>query len=279
MQRIKSYNNGCIAYFIATPIGNLNDLSPRALEIFSEVDFIACEDTRVTKQLLNHFSINKPLISYHEHNEQECSQKLIKLLTEGHSIAVCSDAGYPGISDPGSILIKHCIELNIPISIIPGANAFLPALIGSGFDTSHFYFYGFLSSKPSLRRKELDNLKNISCTLIFYESPHRIKETLKDLYEILGNRKISIAREITKLHEEYIRGNLQELVEIDESTLRGEMVLIIEKGNAQQKEYSDEELISLINEELNNGLSLKQACQNVANKTGKKKNYLYQLKI
>lgn len=276
MKRIKSYEHSSICYLVATPIGNLNDLSKRALDILSNVDFIACEDTRNTSSLLSHFGINKPLISYHEHNEQMCSEKLISLLKDNKSIAIVSDAGYPGISDPGAILVNHCIENDIPVSVIPGANAFLPALIGSGLDTTHFYFNGFLPSKPSARRKELEKLKDLECTLIFYESPHRIKESLLDMYEILSNRNACIVREITKLHEEYIHGTLQELSTIDESTLRGEMVIIIEKNN-EFKIIDDQDLISLLNNEINSGLSLKDASKKVSEKTGVKKNYLYQL--
>lgn len=276
MKRIKSFEHQCICYLVATPIGNLNDFSKRALDILNNVDLIACEDTRTTSSLLSHFGINKPLISYHEHNEQMCSEKLISTLKENKSIAVVSDAGYPGISDPGSILVQHCIENDIPVSVVPGANAFLPALIGSGLDTTHFFFNGFLSSKPSARRKELESLKSYECTLIFYESPHRIKETLLDMYEILSNRKACIVREITKLHEEYIHGTLQELSLIDESTLRGEMVIIIEK-NVETKTLDDKELLILLNNEIENGISLKDASKKISDKTGVKKNYLYQL--
>lgn len=279
MKRIKSYNNGATCYFIATPIGNLDDFSPRAKQILSSVNFIACEDTRTTSALLNHFNIKKNLISYHEHNEQLCSTKLISILKEGKSIAICSDAGYPGISDPGQIIAQHCIENDIPISVIPGANAFIPALIGSGLDSNHFYFHGFLSSKPSKRLQEIKDLMYVPCTLIFYESPHRIKQTLLDLYHILGNRKISIAREITKLHEEYIRGTLEELSQIDESTLKGEMVLIVEKGHAEKIDYDDDTLIIKIKSYTKNGTSLKDACKLVAEETGIKKNYLYNLTI
>lgn len=276
MKRIKSYEHSSICYLVATPIGNLNDFSKRALDVLSNVDFIACEDTRNTASLLNHFSINKPLISYHEHNEQMCSEKLISLLKDNKSIAIVSDAGYPGISDPGAILVNHCIENDIPVSVIPGANAFLPALIGSGLDTTHFYFHGFLPSKPSARRKELEKLKQLDCTVIFYESPHRIKETLLDMYEILSNRNACIVREITKLHEEYIHGTLQEFSQIDESTLRGEMVVIVER-NGEEEIIDDNKLITLLNNELDNGCSLKDASKKVSEKTGVKKNYLYQL--
>ena len=277
MKRIKSYENNLpICYLVATPIGNLKDISSRALEVLKNVDYIASEDTRTTSNLLSYFGINKPMISYHEHNEQESSTKLIDLLKQGKSIAITSDAGYPGISDPGAIIVKHCIENDIPVSIIPGANAFLPALIGSGLDNNHFYFHGFLPSKPSARKKELEKLTNLTCTLIFYESPHRIKETLNDLLTYFPNRKMSLVREITKLHEEYIYGTINEIAQIDESTLKGEMVIVIE-GNKIKEEYTEEELIEMLNKLISNGLSLKEASKELANELNLKKNYLYQL--
>lgn len=277
MKRIKSYENNLpICYLVATPIGNLKDISSRALEVLKNVDYIASEDTRTTSNLLSYFGINKPMISYHEHNEQESSTKLIDLLKQGKSIAITSDAGYPGISDPGAIIVKHCIENDIPVSIIPGANAFLPALIGSGLDNNHFYFHGFLPSKPSARKKELEQLTNLTCTLIFYESPHRIKETLNDLLTYFPNRKMSLVREITKLHEEYIYGIINEIAQIDESTLKGEMVIVIE-GNKRKEEYTEEELIEMLNKLISNGLSLKEASKELANELNLKKNYLYQL--
>lgn len=279
MQRIKSFGNGPICYFVATPIGNMGDLSSRAQEVLSNVDLIACEDTRTTSILLSKFSIHTPLISYHEHNEQMCSKKLIELLQEGKNIAICSDAGYPGISDPGAILVKHLIENGISLSVIPGGNAFIPALIGSGLDTDHFYFHGFLPAKSTLRKKELESIKNMPCTIIFYESPHRIKDTIKDIFQVFGNRKVSISRELTKIHEEYIRGDLNELISIDESTLKGEMVIVVEKGQAIIQEYDDYELTRLIDQEIKNGLSLKDACKKVSDITNIKKNYLYQLAI
>ena len=248
MKRIKSYENNLpICYLVATPIGNLKDISSRALEVLKNVDYIASEDTRTTSNLLSYFGINKPMISYHEHNEQESSTKLIDLLKQGKSIAITSDAGYPGISDPGAIIVKHCIENDIPVSIIPGANAFLPALIGSGLDNNHFY-----------------------------ETPHRIKETLNDLLTYFPNRKMSLVREITKLHEEYIYGTINEIAQIDESTLKGEMVIVIE-GNKRKEEYTEEELIEMLNKLISNGLSLKEASKELANELNLKKNYLYQL--
>ena len=279
MKRIKSFESEAICYLIATPIGNLSDISSRALEILSKVEVVACEDTRNTSLLLSKFGLHKTLISYHEHNEQECSQKLLAMLKNGSSIAIVSDAGYPGISDPGSVIVSHCINQDIPVSIIPGANASLPALIASGLDNKHYYYHGFLPSKPSERKKELELLSSIPVTLIFYESPHRILDTLNDMLNILGDRKVCLCRELTKLHEEFIRGTLNELITLDESTLRGEMVLVVEGSSNDRNDYSEKELIKLVNEELKSGTSLKQACQEVSKITGEKKNKLYQLMI
>lgn len=279
MQRIKSFEkkDAPILYVVSTPIGNLQELSPRAKEVLSSVDYVASEDTRTTSSLLSHFSIHKPSIACHEHNEQEASQKIISLLKEGKKIALTSDAGYPGISDPGAILIKHCIEEDIIVTVINGSNAFLPALIASGIDTRHFYFNGFLSSKHTYRVKELEELRNRKETIIFYEAPHRIGDTLKDMYEVLGNRYISIAREITKLHEEYIRGYLIEFQDINEDTLRGEMVIIVEGNKEEKASLSNDDIISLLKKEIQNGLSKKDAIKKVCKDYSLKKNDVYDL--
>ena len=276
MNRVKSNFSDALLYVVATPIGNLKELSPRAIEVLSDADIICSEDTRTTGSLLANFGINKPSISYHKYNEQEASPKIIELLKEGKKIALTSDAGYPGISDPGSILIKHCIENDIAVSIINGANAFIPALVGSGLDTTHFYFHGFLASKESEKKKELEELKNKKETMIFYESPHRIEETINDLRLVLGNRNISIAREITKIHEEYIRGSLDEFKDFDFSTIKGEMVIVVE-GNKEVKLLTDEDIISLIKNELNEGKSLKDAVKEISSSYSLKKNYVYSL--
>lgn len=276
MERIKSNFSQGILYIVATPIGNVKELSPRALEIFNQVDYICSEDTRTTSLLLTNFNISKPYLSYHMHNEQEASAKIISLLKNGMKIALTSDAGYPGISDPGYILITHCIENHIAISVINGSNAFIPALIGSGLPTNHFYFHGFLSSKESERKKEIEELKNKKETMIFYESPHRIQETIKNLYQILSDRKISIAREITKIHEEYLRGTLKEFQDFDYSTIKGEMVIVLE-GNKDIKSLTDDDILNLIEEELKEGKSLKEAVKNISENYSLKKNYVYSL--
>lgn len=276
MKRIKSFEQNSILYVVSTPIGNLKELSPRAQEVLNNVDFVASEDTRTTASLLKKFNISKPSIAYHEHNEQEASDKIIRLLKEGKNIALTSDAGYPGISDPGEILIRHCIENDIAVSIVNGSNAFIPALVGSGLNTDHFYFHGFLNSKKSYRRRELEEHKSRKETMIFYEAPHRISETLLDMYEVLGNRKVSIAREITKLHEEYIRGNLEDIIKIDSSTLIGEMVVVVE-GNKEIKVLTEEDIKSLLEEELVSGKSLKDAIKGVSETYSLKKNLVYNI--
>ena len=276
MKRVKSNFIDSVLYVVSTPIGNLKELSPRAIEIFKEVDLIRSEDTRTTSSLLSNFNISKPFISYHMHNEQEASEKIIALLKENKKIALTSDAGYPGISDPGSILIRHCIENDIAVSVINGANAFIPALVGSGLDTTHFYFHGFLSSKESEKKKELMELASKKETMIFYESPHRIEETINDLFLILGDRKISIARELTKIHEEYVRGSLSEFKDFDFSSLKGEMVVVVE-GNKEIKLLTDEDIKTLLKEEINEGKSIKDAVKSISENYSLKKNRVYSI--
>lgn len=248
MKRNKSFESDNPLYLIATPIGNLKEFSPRALEIISACDLVAAEDTRNASNLLHHFDISKKTYSLREHNEKMASEYVISQIREGKKVVYMSDAGYPGISDPGYILVKECIANDIPVSVINGSSAFLSALIPSGIDTSHFYFYGFLSAKKQEAITELNSLKNFQDTIIFYESPHRINETLKTLLEVLGNREAVIARELTKLNEEFIRGTLEELVEIDPTTLKGEMVIIVE-GKKESEEldlYKINETITLL---------------------------------
>lgn len=263
-----------LLYLIATPIGNLKEFPPRATQTISEMDFIACEDTRNTGKLLHFFSLDKPLISCHEHNEEEASKKIISLLKEGKKIAYVSDAGYPVISDPGYRLASNAIKENIKVSVINGPNAAIMALVASGIDNSHFYFYGFLDSKESSRKKELESLKDFPNTIIFYEAPHRIKRTLKDLKEIFGGeRRATLARELTKKHEEFIRGTIEELASIDESTLLGEMVLIIE-GNKTKKVISEKDIESTLKEKLIS-LSSKEAIKETAKELDLPKNEVY----
>lgn len=278
MERVYSYQNqGAILYIVATPIGNLKEFTPRAIEVINASNYIACEDTRNTSKLLHEFSLNKPCISCHEHNEEEASKKIIELLKKGNTISFMSDAGYPGISDPGERLIKNAIKNHIPVSVVNGSSAFLPALIGSGLDTEHFYFHGFLPAKESERKKTLLTLKNYEMTLIFYEAPHRIEHTLKDMFQIFSLRRVVIAREISKLYEEYIRGTLDELIKLDFSLLKGEMVIIVEGEKQKKVSISDEELIKIIKTRLKGNVSFKDLSTELAIVYDLKKNAVYDL--
>lgn len=267
-----------LLYLVATPIGNLEDFSPRALKILSEVDLIACEDTRVTGKLLSFFQIKKPLYSLREHNEVQASEYVIQKMKEGQKVAYVSDAGYPGISDPGQLLVEHALKSDINVSVIPGANALLTALVASGLDSSKFYFHGFLSAKESERINELKDLSKRKETIIFYEAPHRIEKTLGDLMSIFGNRSICIARELTKLHEEYIRDTLENILELDMSTIKGEIVLVVE-GNRNETPINidDTELINMVNNLERNGISTKDAIKRVSESTSIPKNYIYKI--
>ena len=231
-------------YIVATPIGNLEDITLRALKILKEVDIIAAEDTRQTLKLLNHYEINKPLISYHRHNEDVKSDILIEKLKNGENIALVSDAGTPGICDPGEEVIKKAIDENIEVIPIPGACAMINALICSGISTKEFEFLGFLPLNKKLRKEKMDEIKNSNKTVIIYEAPHKMKSTLEDLKEILGNRNIVLARELTKIHEEFIRKNIDELLKNIDS-LKGEMILIIEKNSEVKTDENKLNILSL----------------------------------
>jgi len=213
-------------YIVATPIGNLEDITLRALRVLKEADLIACEDTRHTRKLLAHYQISTPTISYHEHNERERSVELVKKLEAGQNIAVVSDAGTPLISDPGFRIVQEAIERAISVVPIPGPSALIAALSAAGLPEREFTFVGFLPARRTARRARLAELAGVSSTLIFYEAPHRIKETIDDARELLGNRDCVLAREVTKLHEEFVRGRLSE-IELSDGATRGEMVLMI----------------------------------------------------
>lgn len=216
-------------YICPTPIGNLEDMTYRSIRILNEVDLIAAEDTRHSIKLLNHFNISKPLTSYHDHNKDSKGGYLINKLLDGESIALVSDAGMPGISDPGEDIIRQAIENNIEIEVLPGATASITALVSSGLQTAKFVFEGFLDRDKKVRRQQLEELKEESRTIIFYESPHRLKDTLKDMLKILGNRKISVNRELTKKYQEIIREDLENVINIfNEREIKGEFVLIVE---------------------------------------------------
>ena len=277
MTRNKSFdNNQPILYLIATPIGNLKEMSPRALEIIEGTDIIAAEDTRNAFSLLANYGIKKELFSLREHNEKEASQYLLTKIKDGKKIAYMSDAGYPGISDPGYILVQEMIKNNVAVSTISGSCAFINALVASGLDTKHFYFHGFLSAKESEAKEELLSLENKKETLIFYEAPHRILKTLNQVRDVLGNRNACLARELTKINEEYIRGTLDELISIDESTLRGEMVLIVE-GNKKEECVDDQKIIARVAYFVELGLSQKDAINVVSEEYNVNKNYVKKL--
>ena len=268
-----------ILYIVATPIGNLEDITIRAINILKEVDCIAAEDTRHTLKLLNHLEISKPLISYHRHNEETKSDILLEKLKNGENIALVSDAGTPGICDPGEEIICKCIEEKIKIVPIPGACAIVNALICSGLDTKKFLFLGFLSINKKIRKEELEKIENSQETIIIYEAPHKLKETLKDLSNILENRKITIARELTKIHEEFVRGTAKELLETFQE-VKGEMVLIIEKNQAKVK-TNEEILANLTLEEHYNyyaekGFEKKEIIKKIAKDRNLPKNEIYQ---
>lgn len=264
-------------YIVATPIGNLEDITLRALRVLKEVDLIAAEDTRQTLKLLNHYEINKPLISYHRHNEETKSEILIEKLRNGENIALVSDAGTPGICDPGEEVIKKAIEDNIEVIPIPGACAMINALIVSGISTKEFEFLGFLPLNKKLRRQKLKEIENSSKTIIIYEAPHKMKTTLGDLKEILKDRKIVLARELTKIHEEFIRKSIDELLsEID--TIKGEMILIIEGNKIDTEECKNFDEISLedhykLYEE--KGLNKKEIIKQIAKDRNVNKNEIY----
>ena len=266
-------------YICPTPIGNLEDINYRTIRILNEVDLIAAEDTRHSIKLLNHFEISKPLTSYHEHNKDSKGGYLINKLLEGENIALISDAGMPGISDPGEDIIKQAIEHNIDIEVLPGATASITALVGSGLETAKFAFEGFLDRDKKVRRNQLEELKEERRTIIFYESPHRLKDTLKDMLKVLGNRRIAVNREITKKYQEIIREDIETVINIfNEKEVKGEFVLIVEgfKGEKTvQNSYEDlterEYVITL----MENGMDKKDAIKTVCKDRKLKKDVVY----
>ena len=253
-------------YLVATPIGNLNDMTPRAIETLKMVDVIAAEDTRHTKKLCHAFDIETSLTSYHEHNKDSKGDYIISLLEDGKNIALVSDAGLPCISDPGYEIVAQAIEHNFAVIPVPGANAAISALIASGLVPQPFLFYGFLNRVKSKKKKELEELKYQPFTTIYYESPHRIKETLQAMHDVLGNRQIVVARELTKQYEEFIRGSVTEVIEVCDD-LRGEMVVIVE-GSTETKEevnwWQELEVVEHVEHYINTGLSANESIKKVA---------------
>ena len=257
----KSYDNSPTLYIVPTPIGNLKDITLRALEILKEVDIIFSEDTRVTIALLNHYEIKKHLVSLYKFNEIESSEKMLKYLKDGKNIALVSDRGTPILSDPGNICSKKVIEEGFNVVSLPGATAAIPALTSSGLDASRFLFYGFLNSKSSQRKKELESLKNIKNTIIFYEAPHRILKMLDDMLKTFGNRKVSISREISKKFEEIYRGYLKDVIKELED--KGEYVIVV-SGNDEEICYNDLSLSEHLKMYMEDGYSEKEAMKLVA---------------
>ena len=278
MFRNKSFDNKIpLLYLVATPIGNLQEMSNRALNVLKEMDVIAAEDTRNTFMLLSQYGIKKELFSLREHNELEASKHVIELLKSGKKVAYVSDAGYPGISDPGYLLVKTAIESGISVSTISGSSAFINALVASGLPTDHFYFYGFLSKKGNDARKALEDMLEREETLIFYESPHHIEETIKLLHSVFGDRRCVIARELTKLNEEYIRGSLLELTELDFSILKGEMVILVEGKSQSDSEINDSLIQKRLEFIINKCVSKKAAIEIVSDELKVGKNRVYKI--
>ncbi len=268
-------------YLVATPIGNLADISQRALETLKAVDLIACEDTRHTGKLLSHFGIKKKLVSYHEHNENSRADEFAALLSDGKSIAVVSDAGTPAICDPALRIVQKAHEIGAKVVSIPGAVAFVNALIVSGLPTDSIFFGGFLPSRKNERRKRLAEVSPIPATIIFYETPHRIAKSLLDCREVLGNRKAAIVREITKLHEETILGNLEELAErFAVGEVKGEIVLVIDREEIQSSKFkvqSSKSVVERVADLENEGIDRKLALKKAAKEFGLSRSEAYRI--
>jgi 16S rRNA (cytidine1402-2'-O)-methyltransferase len=268
-----------ILYIVATPIGNLEDITLRALRVLKEVDVIAAEDTRHTKILLSRYGIRTPLTSYHEHNEKSKARQLISRLQQGEKIAVVSDAGTPAISDPGYRLVMEAARAGIRVIPIPGACALAAALSAGGLPTDRFVFEGFLSAKKQQRREQLRALSGETRTLIFYEAPHRVTQTLKDLAEIFGNREIVLAREVTKIHEEFLRSRLTDMAQqIADRDIKGEITLLV-GGSSGKPEMSQEQLRDEIRELKNGGIRVKEIAEILGEKYGQSKKEIYRLAL
>jgi len=262
-------------YLVPTPIGNLSEMSPRAIEVLKSVDVIACEDTRTSGQLLKHFDIHSHLVAYHNFNEEASANGLVELLKQGKNVALISDAGYPLINDPGQRVVTLVSENGFNVVPVSGPSAFLNALVASGLIAQPFAFIGFLPQDHSGRVKKLKEYKDLPMTMIFYEAPHRIEKCLRDCMDVFGNRKMVLVRELTKLHEEFIRGSIDEILSICDE-LKGEMVIVMD-GNHEDKNKAIDmsHIIKLVDEAIESGLSTKDAIKEVANQTGVKKNLVY----
>lgn len=278
LKRQKTLGNDCAKlYMVGVPIGNLDDITLRAIKTLQKVEVIYCEDTRVTKKLLNHFDIHKPLRSYHTFNENEITKDVLEFIRKGQNVAIVSDAGMPIISDPGFLAVREAIKMDIDVVVVPGPSAFITALVGSGIASNRIVFTGFLNSGDHKRKKELEKLKDIEETLILYESPHRIKEILMMLDELMPNRHICLARELTKPYEEYLHGTPHEILEVIDE-IKGEIVLVIE--GATRKEMKEDLIASTIEKHmqyyLEQGLDEKNAMKMVAKDRGVSKSQIYQ---
>lgn len=266
-----------LLYVVGTPIGNMGDISPRALETLGSVDFIAAEDTRVTLKLLNHFGIKKPLVSYYEHNKHGKGEKIVDRILNGESCAIVTDAGMPCISDPGEDLIRQCAEAGIRTVVVPGPSAVISALAVSGLQTGRFTFEGFLSVNKKSRQEHLESLLGERRTMIFYEAPHKLAATLADLYSTFGDRKLTIARELTKVHEEIIRTTTKEAAEkYADGSLKGEIVLILEgKQDEEKAQITIEEAVAYAQKLIDGGMRPTDAAKEAAAMAGLKKNDIY----
>lgn len=269
----KSYDDSASLYLIPTPIGNLDDITVRALKTLESVDFILCEDTRETGKLLSKYNIKKRLVSCHEFNEEKVRDYVVSELRNGLNIGLVTDQGSPIISDPGYIVSKEVIRCGFNVISLPGATAFVPALTSSGISPSPFLFYGFLNSKESKREKELLSLKNCKHTMIFYEAPHRLKDTLLSMLKVLGDRNITISREISKIHEEIFRDKISNLIDISDS-LKGEFVVVVE-GNEEVVDYSSMSIVEHVNLYVDDGMSEKDAIKLVAKEREIAKSVVY----
>ena len=269
----KSYNDTPSLYLIPTPIGNLDDITVRSLNTLKTVDVILCEDTRDTGLLLSHYDIKKKLVSCHEYNEDKIIDNVVGMLKEGLNVGLVTDQGTPIISDPGYIVSRGVIEAGYNVISLPGATAFVPALTSSGIEPSPFLFYGFLNSKSSKQKTELVSLKNLKYTIIFYESVHRMKETLKNMLEVLGDRKIAVCRELSKIHEEIVRDKISNIIPLVDN-MKGEFVIVVE-GNKEIVDFSELDVVEHVKMYVEDGISEMDAIKKVAKERGVAKSVIY----
>lgn len=274
----RSYDDTATLYLVSTPIGNLGDMTFRGVQVLNDVSVIFSEDTRVTLLLLKHFNIKKKLIALHDHNEDTEKEKVLQYLKEGKSVAIVTDRGTPIISDPGYKTVKYVTDKGYNVVGLPGANAFVPALITSGIEPSPFLFYGFLNSKDSKRKQELDNLKFCKYTIIFYEAPHRIEKTMNEILDIFGDREVSLSREISKKFESVYRGKISDLIPTLEN-IKGEFVIVVSGNDGTYFENNDDEIdiVSKINSYIDDGMDTMSAIKRVSKERKMKKSDVYSM--